>query len=148
MSADTSVIQTGAVLSTTNLPNAFTQSALPLHCKPGLLHINTTSVCLFTLCPQLPPRLFFFTVLCWAFLLSREHYKSIRSSSTPLFTCFSLPSRFGHVMRRGEESTPMVVMKLKMKGKRPRGRPRLRWLDTIDSHLKRKKTSLKEVLRT
>ena len=33
-----------------------------------------------------------------------------------------------------------------MKGKRPRGRPILRWLDNIDSHLKGKKTSLKEVL--
>ena len=40
------------------------------------------------------------------------------------------------------------VTKSKMKGKRPRGRPRLRWLDTIDSHLKGKKTSLKEVLET
>ena len=39
-------------------------------------------------------------------------------------------------------------MKLKMKGKRPRGRPRVRWLDNIDSHLKGKKTSLKEVLET
>ena len=37
-------------------------------------------------------------------------------------------------------------MKLKMKGKRPRGR--LMWLDNIDSHLKGKKTSLKEGLET
>ena len=34
-------------------------------------------------------------------------------------------SWFGHVMRKEEEST-RVVMKLSMKGKRPRGRPRLR----------------------
>ena len=39
-------------------------------------------------------------------------------------------------------------MKLKMKGKRPRGMPILRWLDNIDSHLKGKNTSLKEVLET
>ena len=39
-------------------------------------------------------------------------------------------------------------MKVKMKGNRPRGRRRLRWLDNIDSHLKGKKTSLKEVLGT
>ena len=51
---------------------------------------------------------------------------------------------FGHVMRRGEDSTLRVVMKLKMKGKRPG----LRWLDNIDSHLKRKNTHLKEVLET
>ena len=37
-------------------------------------------------------------------------------------------------------------MKLKMEGKRPRGRPRLRWLDNIDSHMVGKNTSLKEVL--
>ena len=55
---------------------------------------------------------------------------------------------FGHVMGREEESTLRVVMKLKMKGKRPRGRPRLRWLDNIDSHLKGKNTSLKEVIET
>ena len=55
---------------------------------------------------------------------------------------------FGHVMRREEESTLRVVMKLNMKGKRPGRRPRLRWLDNIDSHLKEKNTSLKEVLET
>ena len=55
---------------------------------------------------------------------------------------------FGDVTRRGEESMLTAVMDLKMKGKRPRGRPRLRWLDNIDSHLKGKNTSLKEVLET
>ena len=76
---------------------------------------------------------------------------------------------FGHVMKKEEEPTLRVVMKLKrkgniprgrprlryldnidshLKGKRPRGRPRLRWLDNIDSHLKGKNTSLKEVLET
>ena len=40
------------------------------------------------------------------------------------------------------------VMEVKMNGKRPRGRPILRWLDNIDSHLKVKNTSLKEVLGT
>ena len=55
---------------------------------------------------------------------------------------------FGHVMRREDESTLRVVNKLKMKGKRPRGRSRLRWLDSIGSHLKGNNTSLKEVLET
>ena len=49
---------------------------------------------------------------------------------------------FGNVMRREEVSTLRVVMKLKMKGKRPRGRPGQRWLDNIDSHLKGNNTSL------
>ena len=39
-------------------------------------------------------------------------------------------------------------MKSKMNGMRPSGRPRLRWLDNIDSHLKGKNASLKEVLET
>ena len=42
----------------------------------------------------------------------------------------------------------MAVMDSKMKGKRTKGRPRLRWLVNIDSHLKGKNTSLKEVLET
>ena len=36
----------------------------------------------------------------------------------------------------------------KIKGNRPGGRPRLRWIDNIDTHLKGKNTSLKEVLET
>ncbi len=55
---------------------------------------------------------------------------------------------FGHVMRKDEESTLRAVMKLNMKRKTPRRRPRLRWLDNIDSHLKGNNTSLKEVLET
>ena len=55
---------------------------------------------------------------------------------------------FSHVMRREEESTLRVVMKFNMKGKWSRGRPRLRWLSNIDSHLKGKNTSLKEVTET
>ena len=51
----------------------------------------------------------------------------------------------GHVVRSEEESTVRVVMTSKMKR---RGIPRLRWLDNIDSHLKGKNTSLKEVLET
>ena len=39
---------------------------------------------------------------------------------------------FGLVMRRKEESMPRVVMQLKTKGKRPRGKTT--WLDSIDRH--------------
>ena len=53
---------------------------------------------------------------------------------------------FGHVTRREDESTPMVVMKLNMNGMRSRGRPRLSCLANIDSHLKGNNTPLKEVL--
>ena len=51
---------------------------------------------------------------------------------------------FGHAMRREEQSTLRVVIKLKVKRKRPRGR--LRWPDNINHHLKGNNTSLKEVL--
>ena len=50
------------------------------------------------------------------------------------------------VMGRAEESMLKVVMQLKMKGKRPRGKTT--WLDNIDRHQKGNNTSLKEVLRT
>ena len=41
-----------------------------------------------------------------------------------------------------------VVMNLKVKGKRQKGGRRSMRLDNIDSHLKGKNTSLKEVLKT
>ena len=52
---------------------------------------------------------------------------------------------FGLVMRREEESMLRVVMQLKMKGKRPRGKTT--WLDNIDRHQKGKKSSERNVSR-
>ena len=49
-------------------------------------------------------------------------------------------------MRREEESMLRVVMQLKMKGNRPRGKTT--WQDNIDRRQKGNNTSLKEVLRT
>ena len=43
---------------------------------------------------------------------------------------------FGHVMRRDEETTAKKVLNLKVKGKRPRGRPRTSWIKYIDNILK------------
>ena len=40
---------------------------------------------------------------------------------------------FGHVMRRDEETTAKKVLNLKVKGKRPRGRPRTSWIKYIDN---------------
>ena len=51
-------------------------------------------------------------------------------------------------MTRDEESALRFVMKVKMKGNTLRGRSRLRWPDNIDSHMKGKSKSRKEILRT
>ena len=52
---------------------------------------------------------------------------------------------FGHVMIRDEETTAKKVLDLKVKGKRPRGRPRTSWIKYIDNILKETGTKLKEV---
>ena len=43
---------------------------------------------------------------------------------------------FAHVKRRGETENIRAVSEMKMEGKRPRGRPKLRWKDTVRRDLK------------
>ena len=43
---------------------------------------------------------------------------------------------FGHVKRRGGTENIRAVAEMKMEGKRPRGRPKLRWNDTVRRDLK------------
>ena len=43
---------------------------------------------------------------------------------------------FRHVKRRGETENIRAVAEMKMEGKRPRGRPKLRWNDTVRRDLK------------
>lgn len=43
----------------------------------------------------------------------------------------------GNVMRRSEEETVRKVLEWRPTGKRPRGRPRKRWLDTVEEDLKK-----------
>ena len=42
---------------------------------------------------------------------------------------------FGHVKRRDETENSRAVVEMKMDGKRPRGRPKLRWKDTSGMHV-------------
>ncbi|KAK6749218.1 hypothetical protein RB195_001675 [Necator americanus] len=38
---------------------------------------------------------------------------------------------FGHVLRREEDSVAKTALKLDVSGVRPRGRPKIRWLDHV-----------------
>lgn len=43
---------------------------------------------------------------------------------------------FGHIMRKSEEETIRAVIKWKPQGRRPRDRPRKKWLDVLEDNLK------------
>ena len=43
---------------------------------------------------------------------------------------------FGHAKRRDETENSKAVVAMKMEGKRPRGRPKLRWKDTVRRAMK------------
>ena len=45
-------------------------------------------------------------------------------------------SWYGHVMRRDDTKVAKEVTTMKVGGKRPRGRPRLRWMDRVWSYLR------------
>ena len=46
---------------------------------------------------------------------------------------------FGHIKRRDETENIRAVVEMKMEGKRPRGRQKLRWYDTVRRDLKASK---------
>ena len=54
-------------------------------------------------------------------------------------------SLYDHV-RREDDSVIKVALNMKVTRKRLRGRPRLRWINNISSHLEEENTSLKDLL--
>jgi len=52
---------------------------------------------------------------------------------------------FGHVMRGEEMEIVKVVMTINVVGKRERGKPKKRWLDTIESDMRAARVCVKDV---
>ena len=69
------------------------------------------------------------------------HYCSVKSlynDHPPYMTriCVTDSVFYGHLMRRKDTNFAKQVTTMKVGGKRPRGRPRLMWMDRVRSDLK------------
>jgi hypothetical protein len=45
---------------------------------------------------------------------------------------------YGHVMRMADERIPKKMLEMKLRGRRPRGRPRTRWMDQVKRDMKKR----------
>jgi hypothetical protein len=45
---------------------------------------------------------------------------------------------YGHVMRMADERIPKKILEMKLRGRRPRGRPRTRWMDQVKRDMERR----------
>jgi len=71
----------------------------------------------------------------------RRKNKEIREiTKVPLITSYVKGQRiqwFGHIMRREETNEVRAAIEYKPTGRRPRGRPKKRWMDGVQQDLKR-----------
>jgi hypothetical protein len=45
---------------------------------------------------------------------------------------------YGHVMRMADEKIPKKMLEMKLRGRRPRGRPRTRWMDQVKREMEKR----------
>uniref|UniRef100_A0A2S2P2T1 Endonuclease-reverse transcriptase n=1 Tax=Schizaphis graminum TaxID=13262 RepID=A0A2S2P2T1_SCHGA len=67
---------------------------------------------------------------------NKELYDLLELAPVTSFIKGQRLQRLGHIMRRGENETVRVALEWKPKGKRPKGRPRKRWIDVVEEDLK------------
>ncbi|XP_025407079.1 uncharacterized protein LOC112681028 [Sipha flava] len=65
-----------------------------------------------------------------------EFYDMLELTTVPSFIKSQRIQRLGHIMRRRENEIVRVTLEWKPIGKRPRGRPRKRWIDVVEEDLK------------
>ena len=75
----------------------------------------------------------------WAMGVGRRNEEILEKAKVELVAAVMRRRRvewFGHARRRDETENMRAVVEMKMEGNRPRGRPKLRWKDTVRSDLK------------
>ena len=66
----------------------------------------------------------------------RSIFEEAKVEPIAMFMCRRRLEWFGHVKRRDETENIRAVVEMKMDGKHPRRRPKLKWKDTVRRNLK------------
>lgn len=69
----------------------------------------------------------------WRRRYNFELYKIFRDSDISKYVKLQRMRWAGHVVRMPAERTPLKVLNAKPLGQRPRGRPKIRWIDCVDA---------------
>jgi hypothetical protein len=72
----------------------------------------------------------------WQRRYNRELYDMLELTTVTSFIKSQRIQWLGHIMRRRENEIVRVTLEWKPIGKRPRGRPRKRWIDVVEEDLK------------